>query len=200
MNRLIGTLAVLLLACPWSGAAAQPRGGTLLVVPFADVSAHSGKMPSPTAYLLSQLTASHVNAAQSEPIDPIVAVTEAGDLCAQRSASGLVVGVLDLTRQAKIEFPVSVAGNIFVRNASSGTQNTVGVSTGLVGFSGVLKRTAIHAQLKLYVIDCSGKLRWSATTSAGKLHEGNNVGAGYTQIVHRAIDEAVEKFTQANVQ
>ena len=199
MNRLIGTLAVLLLACPWSAATAQPRAGTFLVVPFGDVSAHSGKMPSPTTYLLSQLSASHVNVLQSEPIDPIVAVTEAGALCTQRAASGLVLGVLDLTRKAKIEFPVGVV-NIFVHNADTFTQNAVGVSTGVVGVSGVLKRTAIQADLKLYVIDCSGKLRWTATASASKLHEGNNVGAGYTQIVHRAIDEAVEKFMQANVQ
>lgn len=199
MNRLIAAAAALLLLCTWSGAAAQQRGGNLLVVPFVDVSAHSGKMPSPTAYLLAQLSASHVNAAQSDPIDPIVAVTEAGDLCTQRSASGLIVGVLDLTRQPKIEFPVGVAG-IFVRNASTFTQDAVGVTTGLVDVSGVLKRTAIQARLKLYVIDCSGKLRWSSTTFASKLHEGNNVGAGYTQIVHRAIDEAVQNFTQANAQ
>ena len=199
MNRLIGTLAVLLLACPWSGANAQPRAGTFLLVPFSDVSAHSGKMPSPTAYLLSQLTASHVSVVQGEPIDPIVAVTEAGDLCAQRAASGLVVGVLDLTQQGKIEFPIGVT-NVFVHNATTSTQNIAGVSTAVVGFSGVLKRTAIQARLNLYVIDCNGKLRWTGVTSASKLHEGNNVGAGYTQIVHRAIDEAVEKFTQANVQ
>jgi hypothetical protein len=200
MKRSIAAAATLLILCTWTGASAQPRAGALLVVPFSDVSAHSGKMPSPTGYLLSQLSASHVNVVQSDPMDPIVAITQAGELCMQRAASGLVVGMLDLTRQSKIEFPVGIAGEIFVRNSSTGTQNTVGVSTGLVGVSGVLKRTAIQAHLKLYVIDCSGKLRWSATTVAGKLHEGNNVGAGFTQIVHRAIDEAVEKFTQANVQ
>ncbi|MGH7659801.1 MAG: hypothetical protein ACRENA_02645 [Vulcanimicrobiaceae bacterium] len=199
MKRLFAAAAVLLFACTAAGASAQPRAGTLLVVPFGDVSAHSGKMPSPTAYLISQLGASHVNVLQSEPIDPIVAVTEAGDLCTQRAASGVVVGVLDLTQQSKIELPIGVAG-VFFGNASTGTQNAVGVTTGLVGVSGVLKRTAIQARLKLYVIDCSGKMRWSSTTSASKLHEGNNVGAGFTQVVHRAIDEAVEKLTQANVQ
>jgi hypothetical protein len=104
-----------------------------------------------------------------------------------------------LTRQTKIELPIGLAG-AFVHNASTFTQDAVGVTTGLVSVSGVLKRTAIQAHLNLYVIDCSGKLRWSSKTFATKLHEGNNVGAGYTQIVHRAIDEAVEKFTQANVQ
>ncbi|GEM_PF-4887159 len=198
MNRLVAALIGLLLACTRSGAAAQPRAGTLLVIPFADVSAHSGKMPSPTAYLIARLTASHLSVEQTDPVDRIVAVTEAGDLCAQRAASGLVVGTLDLTRKGKLELPIGIA-NVFLRNASTFAQDAAGVTTGLIGISGVLKRTAIQARLKLYVIGCDGKLRWTATTAASELHQGNNVGAGYTQIVYRAIDDAVERLMQSSV-
>lgn len=171
-------------------AAAQPR---IVLVPFGDVSAVSGKMPSPTSYLSEQLAGAHVDVADAGPIDPIFAATEASSLCAGQSASGVVIGVLDLTRTAKMEAPIGIVG-IFTRNASAFTQDAVGVTTGLIPVSGLLRRTAIHAQVKLYLIGCTGKLEWTGTTVAEATHDGNNIGAGYTQIVQRAIKEAVEEL------
>lgn len=179
----------LLLALP-AGALANSR---LLVVPFGDVSAVSGKMPSPTAFLVEQLSDAHFGVVDAGPIDPIFAATEAVQLCKDRAATGLVIGALDLTRSGKFQPPIGLVG-VFFHNATQFTQDTVGAATGATTASGLLNRTAIQAQVKLYYIDCLGKLRWMTTTVAGKTHDGNNIGAGYTEIVQRAIHQAVARL------
>ena len=171
-------------------AAAQPR---IVLVPFGDVSAVSGKMPSPTSFLSEQLAAAHVDVADAGPVDPIFAATDASNLCAHQSAGGVLIGVLELTRTSKMEAPIGIVG-IFTRSASAFTQDAVGVTTGLIPVSGLLSRTAIRAQVKLYLVGCTGKLQWTGMAVAGETHDGNNIGAGYTQIVQRAIREAVEKL------
>ena len=183
----------LLLASFPTIAAAQPR---LVVVPFGDVSAVSGKMPSPTAYLRERLAEVHVDVADAGPIDPIFAVTDAANLCAHESASGVLVGMLDLTRSSKMEAPIGVVG-IFTHNSGAFASDAVGVTTGLVSVSGLLSRTAIRARVKLYLIGCTGKMEWLGTTVADGMHDGNNIGAGYTIVVQRAIREAVEKLGPA---
>lgn len=186
-------LIVLLVAIPL-GARAQSR---VVVVPFTDVSAVSGKMPSPTLFLVDRLT-QHFDVAQAGPIDPIFAVTEAGQLCKDYAADDLVVGTLDLTLTPEFAAPVS-AVNAFFHNATPFANDAVGVTTGLIGVSGLLNRTAIQARVRLYVIGCRGDMRWTTTTVANAMHNGNNIGAGFTQIVHRAIAHAVDELGDARL-
>jgi hypothetical protein len=176
--------------------AQSPFAGPVLVVPFSDVRAVSGNMPSPTAYLAERLRKEHVDVVTSERIDPIVAATSASELCAGRGVSGLVIGTLVLTRSSKFEFPVGVA-NVFFHNAGATVTTAVGVATGLVSVSGLLSRTAIRAEVHLYYLDCTGKLRAKETRVADETHHGTNIGSGYTQIVERAVDEAVEALVQS---
>ena len=150
-------------------------------------------MPSPTAHLAQRLESRNLQVTTSGPIDPMVAMSDAPALCTQNRVDDLIVGRLELTRTSKFEAPVGVLG-IFFRNAGSFAADAVGATTGLISASGVLQRTAIQARVHLYLIDCTGKLRWNTTTVAGEMHHGNNIGAGFTQIVERAIDQALTEL------
>ncbi|MGH7329393.1 MAG: hypothetical protein ACREJX_13685 [Polyangiaceae bacterium] len=189
MPLLASLLGTLLLA-------QAPFAGPVLVVPFSDVSAVSGNMPSPTTYLAEQLRRNHVDVVLSDRIDPIVAATGAPQLCAERRVNGLIVGRLVLTRSSKFELPVGVA-SVFFHNASPAVTTAVGVATGLISVSGLLSRTAIRAEVHLYYVDCTGKLRAKETRVRGETHHGTNIGSGYTQIVESAVDEAVEALVQS---
>jgi hypothetical protein len=61
------------------------------------------------------------------------------------------------------------------------------------GFS-ALDRTSIHAQYKLFLVDCRGKVLWRTITTAQKVHHGANVAAGLTEISDKAIEEAADQF------
>lgn len=147
-------------------------------------------MPSPTEYLIDHLRSLHVDAARSGETDPVVAAAEAADICSRENANGVVIGRLTLSRTDKFQAPIGVA-NYFVRNSSVGERNVAGAATGVVSFSGILQRTAIQAELHLYYVDCNGKVRWKMRKVVGETHHGTNIGSGFTEIVERAIDEAV---------
>src|SRR5579863_153755 len=102
MSRLIGLLGTLLLGCASAAIAqtnaAPPLAGHIVVVRFSDVSALSGKMPSPTQYLIDHLQSLRVDAARSEETDPVVAAAEATDICSREKANGVVIGRLTLSR------------------------------------------------------------------------------------------------------
>ena len=165
----------------------------VLVVPFEDVSAVSGKMPPPTAYLVDRLKDQHFDVKTSAVLDPMLAISGAAQLCTENSADAIVAGTLELSRTDKFVPPISIVG-VFFRNASTFTQDAVGATTGVIAASGVLSRAAIQARLRLYLIDCSGKLRWLTTAVVGEMHHGNNVGSGFTEIVERAIGGAVTEL------
>ena len=190
-------LAGLLFACiPGDAIAQPPPTNRLLVIPFPDVSPYSGRMPSPTKYLVAQLSASQLDVSEAPDMDPIVAATSATDLCTATSSTGLVLGTIQLTSTSLVAAPIGVV-SVFFGNATTFTKDAVGATTGAIAASGLLSRTSIEARVKLYYEDCHGNLRWRTTTVAKEIHNGNNIGSGYTQIVERAIRQGVSEFTSS---
>jgi hypothetical protein len=60
-------------------------------------------------------------------------------------------------------------------------------------------RSPIRASLKLYLIDCTGTVRWKTYATANKVHKGQNVAAGLTEITDEALAEAVDGFVNRPV-
>jgi hypothetical protein len=50
------------------------------------------------------------------------------------------------------------------------------------------------------LIDCRGKVAWKTVTTANKIHHGQNVAAGLTEIANQAIASAVNEFAARRVQ
>ena len=65
---------------------------------------------------------------------------------------------------------------------------------GVVSSSGVFDRSPIRASLRLYMVDCEGVVRWKTYATANKIHKGQNVAAGLTEIANEAMAQAVDDF------
>ncbi len=65
---------------------------------------------------------------------------------------------------------------------------------GVVSSSGIFDRSPIRASLRLYLVDCTGTVRWKTYTTANKVHKGTNVAAGLVEITKEALAEAVDQF------
>jgi hypothetical protein len=70
---------------------------------------------------------------------------------------------------------------------------------GVVSSSGVFDRSPIRAALRLYLVDCTGVVRWKTYTTANKVHKGQNIAAGLTEITNAALAEAVDDFANRPV-
>jgi len=65
---------------------------------------------------------------------------------------------------------------------------------GVVSSSGVFDRSPIRASLRLYLVDCTGVVRWKTYATANKIHKGQNIAAGLTSITNEALASAADDF------
>jgi len=183
LRRLVRTLAVTLCAsslcaAPLPAAAVENAGGPLyVIVPFGDPGDTDPIYRNATKQFSIDLSDRRVRSAIATPIDAIEAVGTARQMCSDYNAEGLLI--------PQIRFEQSKERNL------TGFLPVVG---GVVSSSGVFDRSPIRAQLRLYLIDCSGVVRWKTYTTANKVHKGQNVAAGLTEITNEALADAVEQF------
>jgi len=71
---------------------------------------------------------------------------------------------------------------------------------GVISSSGAFDASPIRARRKLYLVDCHGKVAWKTITTANKVHHGQNVSAGLTEIASTAIASAVDEFAARRYQ
>lgn len=171
-------LAVALVVGAASPAAAVVEESPLyVIVPFGEPGTTDPVQTDATRRFAVELSDHHIRSAISTPIDAIEAVGSAHQLCAEYAADGLLV--------PQLRFEQSKERNL------AGFLPVIG---GVVSSSGVFDRSPIRAQLKLFLIDCAGSVRWKTSTTANKVHKGQNVAAGMTEIADEAMQLAVEQF------
>ena len=178
LRRLVCTLAVTLCASSLPAAAVENVSGPLyVIVPFGDPGDTDPIYRNATKQFSVDLSDRRVRTAIATPMDAIEAVGTAHQMCSAYNADGLLI--------PQIRFEQSKERNL------TGFLPVVG---GVVSSSGVFDRSPIRAQLRLYLIDCSGVVRWKTYTTANKVHKGQNVAAGLTEITNEALADAVEQF------
>ncbi|MDB5073256.1 MAG: hypothetical protein JWM87_4367 [Candidatus Eremiobacteraeota bacterium] len=177
-------LALVLALTPLAPAAAveQSTGPLYVVVPFGDPGDTDPVLKHATQQLTVDLSNKQIRTAMSVPIDPIEAVGTARQMCGSYNADGVLI--------AQLRFEQSKERNL------TGFIPVVG---GVVSSSGMFDRSPIRASLKLYLVDCTGIVRWKTYTTANKVHKGQNVAAGLTEITDEALAEAVDGFVNRPV-
>lgn len=175
---IILSLAVLAPAA----AVEQSSGPLYVIVPFGDPGDTDPVLKNATKQFSVDLSNRHIRSAISTPIDAIEAVGTAHQMCEMYNAGGLLV--------PQIRFEQSKERNL------TGFIPIVG---GVVSSSGVFDRSPIRASLRLYLIDCSGVVRWKTFTTANKIHKGQNIQAGLTEIANDALAQAVDDFVNRPV-
>jgi hypothetical protein len=177
-------LALVLALTPLAPAAAveQSTGPLYVVVPFGDPGDTDPILKHATQQLTVDLSNKQVRTAVSVPIDPIEAVGTARQMCGTYNADGVLI--------PQLRFEQSKERNL------TGFIPVVG---GVVSSSGMFDRSPIRASLRLYLVDCTGTVRWKTYTTANKVHKGQNVAAGLTEITDEALAEAVDGFVNRPV-
>lgn len=170
-------LALILVVGAAAPAAAIGDSPLYVIVPFGEPGNTDPVQNNATQRFALDLSDRHVRSAIATPIDAIEAVGTARKLCAEYGADGLLV--------PQLRFEQSKERNL------TGFLPVIG---GVVSSSGVFDRSPIRALLKLYLIDCAGSVRWKTSTTANKVHKGQNVSAGMTEIAGEAMDIAVDQF------
>ena len=169
---------VLALAATVPAAAVENSTGPLyVIVPFGEPGNTDPVYKSATTQLNVDLADKTIRTAVSVPIDAIEAVGTARQMCGAYNADGVLI--------PQLRFEQSKERNL------TGFIPVVG---GVVSSSGVFDRSPIRASVKLYLVDCTGVVRWKTFTTANKIHKGQNVQAGLTEIANQAVAEAVEEF------
>ena len=168
---------VLVVGAVAPAAAIQQDSPLYVIVPFGEPGSTDPVQNSATQRFAVDLSDRHVRSAIATPIDAIEAVGTARKMCADYGADGLLV--------PQLRFEQSKERNL------TGFLPVIG---GVVSSSGVFDRSPIRALLKLYLIDCTGSVRWKTSTTANKVHKGQNVSAGMTEIADEAMDIAVDEF------
>jgi hypothetical protein len=179
---LVRPLAVIfVLACLNAAPALaieQPApSGLYLIVPFGEPGDTDPVLNQATQQFSVDLSEREIRSQVAPPIDAIEAVGSASRLCDEYGASGLLV--------PQLRFEQSKERNL------TGFIPVVG---GVVSSSGAFDRSPIRARLKVFLIDCTGNVRWKAFTTANKVHKGTNVNAGLTEIANQTLAEAVDQF------
>jgi hypothetical protein len=154
-----------------------PPGPLYVIVPFGDPGDTDPVLKNATKQFSADLSERRIRSAIATPIDAIEAVGTAHQLCDSYSAAGLLI--------PQLRFEQSKERNL------TGFLPVVG---GVVSSSGVFDRSPIRASLRLYLIDCTGVVRWKTYTTANKVHKGQNVSAGLTEITNEAMAQAVDDF------
>jgi len=152
-------------------------GPLYVIVPFGDPGDTDPVLKNATKQFSVDLSERRIRSAIATPIDAIEAVGTAHQLCENYNASGLLI--------PQLRFEQSKERNL------TGFLPVVG---GVVSSSGVFDRSPIRASLRLYLIDCTGVVRWKTYATANKVHKGQNVAAGLTEITNEAMAQAVDDF------
>ena len=177
----LAMLVVLGAAVP-ARAVEQSTEPLYVIVPFGDPGDTDPVLKRATKQFTVDLADKHVRTAVAPPIDAIEAVGTARQMCGSYNAQGLLI--------PQIRFEQSKERNL------TGFLPVVG---GVVSSSGMFDRSPIRAALRLYLIDCSGVVRWKTYTTANKVHKGQNVAAGLTEITNEALAQAVDDFVNRPV-
>ncbi|HEY6234213.1 MAG TPA: hypothetical protein VIW69_03780 [Candidatus Elarobacter sp.] len=179
VRRLALALVFALCALPAAPAVAvdEATGPLYVVVPFGEPGDTEPVFKQATQQFALDLSDRRIRSAVATPIDPIEAVGTARQMCGAYNADGVLV--------PQLRFEQSKERNL------SGFIPVVG---GVVSSSGVFDRSPIRASLRLYLIDCTGTVRWKTYTTANKVHKGTNVSAGLMAITKEALAEAVDQF------
>ncbi|MEA2690333.1 MAG: hypothetical protein QOJ39_1065 [Candidatus Eremiobacteraeota bacterium] len=177
VRRIALALAVTLTPLASADAVEQSTGPLYVVVPFGDPGDTDPVLKHATQQLTVDLANKQIRTALSVPIDAIEAVGTARQMCGSYNADGVLV--------SQLRFEQSKERNL------TGFIPIVG---GVVSSSGMFDRSPIRASLRLYLIDCTGMVRWKTYTTANKVHKGQNVAAGLTEITDEAVAEAVDGF------
>ncbi len=155
----------------------EGTGPLYVIIPFGEPGDSDPVLKNATQQLAVDLSDHHVRSAISVPTDQIEAVGTARQVCGSYNADGVLI--------AQLRFEQSKERNL------TGFIPVVG---GVVSSSGVFDRSPIRASLRLYLVDCTGVVRWKTFTTANKIHKGQNVAAGLTAIANEALAEAVDDF------
>ena len=182
VRRLALSLALALCAVAPVAAVENSTGPLYVIVPFGDPGDTDPVYRNATQRLAVDLSDRQIRTAMSTPIDAIEAVGTARQMCGAYNADGLLV--------PQIRFEQSKERNL------TGFIPVVG---GVVSSSGVFDRSPIRAQLRLYLVDCTGVVRWKTVATANKVHKGQNIQAGLTEITNEALAEAVDEFANRPV-
>ncbi len=155
----------------------EQAGPLYVIIPFGEPGETDPVLNGATNQFAADLTGRHVRSEIATPIDAIEAVGTAPRMCQEYGANGLLI--------PEVRFEQSKERNL------TGFIPVVG---GVVSSSGVFDRSPIRARLKLFLVDCTGAVRWKTYTTANKIHKGQNVAAGLTEIANQAMDIAVNQF------
>jgi hypothetical protein len=179
LRRFALALVFALGALPAAPARAidESTGPLYVIVPFGEPGDSEPVFKQATQAFTADLSERRIRSAVSTPIDPIEAVGTARQMCGAYNAEGILV--------PQLRFEQSKERNL------SGFIPVVG---GVVSSSGIFDRSPIRASLRLYLIDCTGTVRWKTYTTANKVHKGTNVAAGLVEITKEALAEAVDQF------
>ncbi|HEX3466488.1 MAG TPA: hypothetical protein VHT05_00135 [Candidatus Elarobacter sp.] len=176
-RRFALALVLVLSAAVPAGAVEDSTGPLYVIVPFGEPGNTDPVFKSATTQFNVDLSDKKIRTAMSVPIDAIEAVGTARQMCGAYNADGVLI--------SELRFEQSKERNL------TGFIPVVG---GVVSSSGVFDRSPIRASFKLYLVDCTGVVRWKTFTTANKVHKGQNVAAGLTEIANEAVAEAVEEF------
>ena len=183
VRHLALALVLALLGAAPAVAIEQAAPGPLyVIVPFGDPGDTDPVLKNATKQFSADLADRRIRSAIATPIDAIEAVGTAHQMCNDYNAAGLLI--------PQLRFEQSKERNL------TGFLPVVG---GVVSSSGVFDRSPIRASLRLYLIDCTGVVRWKTYTTANKVHKGQNVSAGLTEITNEAMAQAVEDFANRPV-
>ncbi len=175
--RHLGLAVFLALSSAAPALAIQQPTGLYVIIPFGEPGDTDPVQNGATQQFSVDLSERQIRSQIAPPIDAIEAVGSAGRLCGEYGAQGLLV--------PQLRFEQSKERNL------TGFLPVVG---GVVSSSGAFDRSPIRARLKLFLIDCTGVVRWKTFTTANKVHKGTNINAGLTEIANETLAEAVEQF------
>lgn len=157
------------------------RAPLYVVVPFGEPGDTDPVLADATQQFSEDLSDRRVRSALGTPTDAVEAVANAHAICTRYNAAGILISEMRFGQTSSFNVGSFVAGFI----------PYVG---GVVSGAGALNRLPITAQYKLFLVDCRGKVAWRTITKASKVHHGNNVAAGLTEIGLKAVAQAADQF------
>ncbi len=158
-----------------------------VVVPFGEPGDTDPVLRDSTRRFSEDLADHGVRATLGIPIDAVEAVANARSICTQYGAAGILVSEMRFASTKGFNAPEFALGFIPYLG-------------GVISGGGALDRTSIHAQYKLFLVDCRGKVAWRTIATAAKIHHGSNVAAGLTEIGFQAVGEAASEFAARRAQ
>jgi hypothetical protein len=174
-------------AAPAPTPVVAPAPPLYVILPFGEPGDTDPVLSDATRQFAEDLSVRRVRSALGIPTDAVEAVANAHAICVQNNAAGILVSEMRFAQTKGFSAPQFAVGLV---------PYVGGVISGIGG----LDRTSIHAQYKLFLVDCRGKVVWRTITTAQKVHHGANVAAGLTEISFKAIEEAADQFAARRAQ